>query len=1142
MINKQIKVAEQEEILDINKKNIIVSASAGSGKTTVMVKKILKYVLERDCHIDELLVLTYTKSSALDMKKKLTNKIKEELQNNSWLQEELDLIPTSDICTFDSFCQKLVKKYFYILDIDPSFSILEGSDQTFYQDKAISNAINVMKKEQPLAYENLITNFSPSRDEKTIKSLVLEIYNYLTSVFEQDDFIETTYRLYNAHLKIAEKVIKEYYFNIFMKIKIELEYLKEQCANYGFSKYQKYVNEVLIIVEAVLCEKDFCKMVDYLQGVSFPVLRAEKEDNVGFKEKIAEKKSILSKLIEEIKKQYIDSQNIKKSYKNCEFLIKNLIKLLFLFKNEYSNIKSSLNAYDFDDVERLTIHLLTSGQTIDEIKNNYKHIFVDEFQDANKVQEKIIFLLNNNNLFFVGDTKQSIYAFRQSDPDIFLNIQNNFRTDEKSCEKKLNCNFRTNKHILDFVNNIFNVIMTETTCGLNYQKEAQFISKAEYQDLPNEICVSLNVLIPSQKPEDKRKVEKVYSVFENSKIVNVQNKFDEESAFICQQIISMVGTNIYDKELGKIRKLGFNDVTILLLKRGKFLDNLIKHFLEVGIPFVVNINKNLEECYDNHVLYCMIKLAMNLRDDYSLYAVLSSPLFNFSDSELAYIKQQKQECLHFYECVINYDENDELHQKIDNFLKKVEYFSYLLSYFGIFYALNKLIKDTNYLLNISYDDDYLERKANIVAFIDSFAESKYNLNVCEYLKYREYAIRQEKVQTEKTFVEAVNITTMHSSKGLEYPVVILPFLNQDFTKEPNHSDIKINKILGVGVKNYDQNDRTISGGIFYNACKIKNRQIEMSEKIRLLYVATTRAKNKLILTGTLNKDVSQLKSDFEIIRSNNYLDLILGSLNEGIIDNVNKKQQFNDYLFDNSRIQLSVICPTLQDINKTPIIMPKQSDEVAINELSEFLNKDLRSQISNIALKNSVSNLLADENASQNFAPSKLLITEHLQEKVNDVGTLYHKVLQKIEFKDIKSVFDVQDFIACNFPDEEIKVLNTIGYDNIYENIEIIKQFICPCDIVLKEQKFVMCTNYCQVSKSDIQDKVLIQGVIDLMIVKKEQIILIDYKMSDKTASQLKQTYSKQIEFYSMAISKQFKNFKIKKMILSLKKNQIIEM
>ena len=127
----------------------------------------------------------------------------------------------------------------------------------------------------------------------------------------------------------------------------------------------------------------------------------------------------------------------------------------------------------------------------------------------------------------------------------------------------------------------------------------------------------------------------------------------------------------------------------------------------------------------------------------------------------------------------------------------------------------------------------------------------------------------------------------------------------------------------------------------------------MSEKIRLLYVATTRAKNKLILTGTLNKDVSQLKSDFEIIRSNNYLDLILGSLNEGIIDTVNKKQQFNDYLFDNSRIQLSVICPTLQDINKTPIIMPKQSDEVAINELSEFLNEDLRSQISNIALKNS---------------------------------------------------------------------------------------------------------------------------------------------------------------------------------------------
>lgn len=1142
MANGQIKIAEQEEVLELNNKNLIVSASAGSGKTTVMVRKILKYILERDCHIDELLVLTYTKSSALDMKKKLTNKIKEELQNNSWLQEELDLIPTSDICTFDSFCQKLVKKYFYILNIDPSFTILEGSDQNYYQNKALTNALKIMKNEHTSAYENLITNFSPSRDERTIKALILEIYNYLTSVFEQDDFIETTYKLYNSDLKIAEKIIKEYYDNIFLNVKNELETLKAQSTNYGFLKYQKNINEVLTVVDALLCEKDFCKFVDYLQNITLPILQKEKEDDFDFKEKIAEVKSFLKKQIDEIKKQYIDLENIKKSYKNCENLIKNLIKLLILFKNEYSSLKLSINAYDFDDIERFTIHLLTSGQILDEIKANYKHIFVDEFQDANKVQEKIIFLLNNNNLFFVGDTKQSIYAFRQSDPEIFLNIEKKFKVEENSCAKKLNCNFRTNKNILEFVNKVFSIIMTEGTCGIDYKNEAQFVAKAEYLDLPKETCVSLNVLLEDEEKQEKLPMEKVYSVAENVNNVICENKFDNESAFVCQQIISLLGTEIYDKELDKTRKIGFNDITILLLKRGKFLDNLIKHFTDVGIPFVVNVNQNLEECYDNQILYCLIKIAMNFEDDYSLYAALSSPLFNFSDSELAHIKQCGQKYQFFYECVLKYDIQDELRTKINDFLVKIEEFSYNLTYFGIFYALNKIVRDTNYLLNISFEEDFLERKTNVLAFIDSFAESKYNLNVCEYLKYREDAVRQEKVQTEKTFVEAVDITTMHSSKGLEYPVVILPFLNQDFTKESKHSEIKINKNFGIGVKNYDQNERTISGGIFYNACKIKNKQIEMSEKIRLLYVATTRAKNKLILTGTLNKDALQLNSNLQIMRTNNFLDLILGALNKEVLEKLNKREEFKICLFENSKIEFSVIKPSLIEIGKTEMQMPKQCDEVAIGQLYEFLNKDLSSQKSNIALKNSVSSLLSDENSSQNFAPSKLLLSEHLQEKTNDVGTLYHKVLEKIDFHETKSTKDVQDFIECNFLDAEINILKEIGYSNIYSNIVTIKQYISPCDKILKEQKFVMRTEYSQISNTDIKDMVLIQGVIDLMIIKKEQIILVDYKMTGKNINEIKKTYSKQLELYSLALSKQFKNYKIKKLILSLKNNQVIEM
>ena len=1141
METRQIKIAEQEEILGVNNKNLIVSASAGSGKTTVMIRKIIKHIVDGDCHVDELLVLTYTKSAALEMKKKLTNKLRENLELTPALQYELDNIQTSDISTFDSFCQKIVKKYFYILNIDPSFSILEGSDQTFYQNKALDKAIKKLKNDTPEGYEFLLTNFSPSRNESVIKSLILEIYNYLTSIYDENEFLKLTNNLYNPELKIAENVIKSYYNNIFISIKIQLEKLKLETVNLNFDKYTKYISDILIIIDSLIVENDFAKMVDASQEISMPILRSIKEDEIGLKDKIASIKNMLVKQIDEIKKQYINSQNIEKSYKNCDFLIKNLLKLLILFKDEYYITKSKLNIFDFDDIERLTIKLLLNKEINDEIKKSYKYIFVDEFQDANKVQEKIIFLINNNNLFFVGDTKQSIYAFRQSDPEIFLNIEKKFNSEQNSCVKNLNCNFRTNKNILDYINHVFSVIMTNGTCGLDYKNTSQFISKAEYLDIAEEKCVSVNAIIDDNQEIEKLPMDKIYSV-QNALTYEKKDKYDKESLFVCQKILELLGQKIYDKETGQTRAINFNDITILLLKRGKFLNKLIEHLTDAGIPFIVNVNQNLEECYDNQILFSLIKLANNFNDDYSLYAALNSPLFNFSDSELACIKQQNMNEKYFYNCFLHYDKNDLIAQKIKNFLQTLETFNYDLTYKGIYFSLDKVVRETNYLLSISFDEDYPQRKLNIRSFIDSFIESKYNYNVSDYLKYREDSLRKEKVQTDKTFSQAVEITTMHSSKGLEYHVVILPFLNVDYTKEPSYSEIKINKTLGIGIKNYNVEDRSVTNGIFYNACKIKNKEIEISEKIRLLYVATTRAKNKLILTGYVDKVIIPFENDVQIMQTNNYLSLLLGTLPADIIDKINNKNELQTCLYNNEKIELFVQKVDFSKKEKEENLVLNNVNKINTEEIVNFLKVDLSKQKSNLALKNSVSALVTDDYSSKNYAPKDLSINEHLTEKANENGILYHSLLEKIRFDEINNVQDVKDFVECNFSNEEIKIINEFGFDKIFKNILKLKTFINKGDKVLKEQKFVMKIPYGEINNSDNKENVFVQGVIDLMVISNNGIILIDYKLSNKSSNTIKQRYAKQLSLYATAINKMFKNLPISKYILSLNTCEIIEM
>lgn len=1130
--------SEQSEILKITDKNLIVSASAGSGKTTIMIDKITNYIISQKSHINEILVLTYTKAAAYEMKKKLIDKLQSSVQKHPFLEEELDLVHNSDISTFDSFCQKIVKKYFYILNIDPSFKMLDEKEQYYIQNNAIKNAIYKFQEMFPNEFENLIGNLAPKRNTELIEKLIFNIYNYTTSILNPNDFLKTSFQLYSKNNKIAENTINAHY-NMSLKSFLKIfKKLKNKSAKLNIDTYVSYLSNLIVLIEQILRESSLSKRLALIQIPE--ALKHNKLDEIELSklinlEKNKLKTSVFNKMIE----NFISPEAINESYTNCETLISNLFNLLSFFKKEYNDLKKKINVYDFNDVERLTIDLLENNDICTQIKNTYKYIFVDEFQDANAIQEKIIFMLQNNNLFFVGDTKQSIYAFRQSDPEIFFKIQKNFENDKKSESKTLNCNFRTNKNILNFANILFSKIMTKTTCGLNYKKESCFIPMAQYDDLEEEKCVSLNLIL---EENEKKEIEptKIYNLIEESLQKKQNTKYNNECLFICNKITELLGKCIYDNKSKTIRPITYKDITILIAKRNEFSKKLTQYFIDLNIPYTYNSGNNLDDCYDIKVLFQLLKYSLNQNNDYALTCLLNSPLFNFSDQELASIKLNSIEEPFYYNCVKNYDKNDHIYEKIKNFNNTINTFIFNCKYKGIYYAFNKIIRDTNYLLTISYENDFTNRQENINQYINSFANSQYNFNLVEFVEYKENSNTKIKGTSDKPFSNSIQITTMHSSKGLEYPIVILPNLDQDFTKEPNPLCIKINKKLGVGIKNFNENERKCSNGIFYEACRIKNKETELSEKIRLLYVAMTRAKNQLILVGTSKNNFEKFKSDLDIIACNNYLSMIVNCLNNKTINKINNQNEFSHIMFKNNKFKISQI-----KIDSTPKIISKTEifiqDNSKFESLSKFLNKNFNKQKNLIALKNAVSSFTHLENASLNQTPKQFTLSEHTFEKPAEIGTLYHKILENINFNECKTISDIEDYIEYNLNNNEKQILKNISFEQILKNISLIKNFITSNSVILKEQKFVMNIPYNEVVKSDITEKIIIQGIIDLLIINKEDIVLIDYKLSNKSNIDIKNTYKKQIELYAMAISKQFK-LPIKKYILNLTQSILIEM
>ncbi|MDD4816001.1 MAG: UvrD-helicase domain-containing protein [Clostridia bacterium] len=1111
---------EQLEVLNCFDKNLIVSASAGSGKTTVMIQKIINLIVKNKQNIKNILVLTYTNASALEMKQKLISALYEQSQTNSQLLDQIDDVSTADISTLHGFFQKLIKKYFMFLNINPNFVVLDETKAQKLKSQALKNIIALYNEKQQDKLAKLINIYGKTRNEKTIFSMIEEINKFLVAIDNPYDWclkIATQFYEKEVTQNYAYKVLNTNFFETAKHFKNKFEKLQKQCEVLNIKKYIGYCNTILSQLDMVkenLSEENFFNNCKILSNFQF-----DKHYKVnGYEDLLLEinnQKDTLKKFCDKIKSYNYNKENIQKSFVETKEIVLILLEITQDFQAEFSKLKSEINSLDFNDLEKFALNLLENEKIQEQIKSKYSNIFVDEYQDANRLQEKILSAISKiNNRFMVGDVKQSIYGFRQAEPDIFLEMQNKFCEDINADVKFLNSNYRSHKKILDFVNQVFNVIMTEKTAKIDYKKSSCLDGQAQYldvlgQDIPT---VEINI-IKKQNKQELLPPPEIYSVKNHTFFNDKQNTAQNEAFVVAKKIGELIGKKIYIPSKKSEKEVEFKDITILVSNRGAYFDDFCNVLVGFGIPIYANTKKSLYDEPEVQIFVNLLKLCKNFQNDNALAICLHSVFGGLTYNELAKIRLSSNNKKYFFECVNNYDIEDEIKSKITKFKKLIDELIFDINYQGAYFALNKLINNFDYFTFLLTKNDGNEKVAKLKKFVSDFLINEYNNDICGFLSFVEE--NGENINA-PNFVDGencVNITTVHSSKGLEFPIVIFVNAGSDFTKTQPNSEITINQKYGIGLKYYDQIERTKSMSIMFDALKQINKSKEFAEKIRLLYVALTRAKNHLIIVGTTETQFEKFDNEFEISTQSTYLDLIVKSLDEEDIKNINQSKQITkkDYtinIFDNN---------FLPEISQKRKYLFGEADKDCVKIFNNYFNFKYPNK-TEIALKNSVSSLtqkVYETYTSQNHFPKTFSIAESMQTNNVDVGILYHKVLEIADFKKITKLDDISTLLINNFEEKEIMLLNK---EKIFDCITLLKKF--KFYKILKEQKFMMYVPHNEIIKNGANDKILIQGIIDLILLGDKN-ILIDYKYSlINEENKLINKYQTQLKLYKMAVEK----------------------
>ncbi len=1001
--------SEQQDAIYKKGTNIIVSAGAGSGKTAVLSERVLEHV-KSGISIDDLLVLTFTNAAAAEMKDRIRSKIRKVPE----LKEELDKVDLAYITTFDSFALSLVKKYSYLMNISKNINIIDASIITLKKEEELNKIFEELyQKKEPL-FLKLIRDFTV-KDDKEIFNAILSLYAKLDNRYDKEDILDNYLTNYYNDTNI-EKLVKAYVDLIKMRLEV-LNNTVDNLYHYTDDVFQGKMEEV---IRPLLSSKDYLD-IKRLCVIKLPVLRGADEVTKKIKEEV---KSLIDEIGDLTKYNSLDeikeSLHLTKDYVEIIItIIKELGKRLDYFKREN-------NAYDFIDIAKMAINILKNNDTVrEEMKYKYKEILIDEYQDTNDIQDIFISLIENNNVYMVGDIKQSIYRFRNANPMLFKSKYEAYQNNDGGLKIDLNKNFRSRSEVLNNINMMFNLFMDNFIGGADYIESHQMVFGLTPYNEVNKENYNMDILNYTYDKDSKFTKEEI-------EIFTVAKDIKEKVAS---------GYEMMDKETMQKRSVNYGDFVILMDRSSSF--NLYKKIFEyLNIPITIYRDKTISDSVDISIIkniYNLLVLIKN-RDfgtmfSYSFMAVARSYLFNMSDKDILKIISNRA----YAETEI-YSILYELAKDLDN-LPNDEIYRLIIDKFKFLEAFITTGDVKEHLVTIDSIGKIAQNATN-------FGYSPY-----EFLDYLNMVYEEGldiKLSLNKEVSNSVKIMTIHASKGLEYPVCYFTGLSKKFNIDDLKNKFYYDNTLGF-ITPYVKN------GIHSTVVKLmlKNKYIleEINERLRLFYVALTRAREKMIIVGEFDKNELAYKV-------------------EGVVDRETRSsyRKFTDML-DSIYDYLK---PYMQDIDIDSLGLTKDYNLSA--------KKDL------VALKNekgsiiSVEDYIPDMKKIENSHFSKIttaLRTKEEQKNI-DFGLRMHYLFEITDFNNP----DYKDFNAFEVNCIQ-KFINTGILNDSKE--------------IYKEYEFIY-------ENADLES----HGIIDLLIIKKDKAVIVDYKLKHITDT----AYLKQLAGY----------------------------
>lgn len=974
---------EQLDAINLDGNNIIVSAGAGSGKTAVLSERVLRKV-NHGVHINEILILTFTNAAAKEMKDRIRNKLKE-----SGNMEEVNLIDTSYITTFDSFSLSVVKKYHTILNISKDIGITDSSLLCIKKNEILDEIFDEYYESSDSYFKKLINDYC-FKDDKELKRLIIKVSDKLDMKYDKLDFLNSYLDKYYSSKYINDSI--DMYYNEIEKLIYKIKSTIKELSLYLDGTYISKLEDNLSKLYKSTNYDDVVTSLDFRLS---PLPKNSLEDAKLIKEKI-------SSYVKEIKSLavYESSNQIREEILSTKSNVEKIIEIITEFDRRFNKFKLENNMFDFSDINKMAIDIVSNHKDIrDELKNMFKEIMIDEYQDTNDIGEYFISLISNNNVYMVGDIKQSIYRFRNANPYIFKGKYDLYSNTSKGIKIDLLKNFRSREEVLSDINLLFNDLMTDDIGGADYKKSHQMIFGNKTYNEDGHTNQNYNLELLTYK-NDK--------TFSNA---------EKEIFIIGEDIIKKVSSKyqIFDKDECILRNVKYSDF-VILIDRATDFDTYKKVFEYLGIPLTLYKDVELKNGDDILVIRNLLKLIkyMDLEDynkefKYAFLSIGRSFLFRLSDDELFnYItKDIFKQSIIYKKLEEAYNYYYELSPKMF-LIKLLEIFNYeekLLNVGGINVGRVRL----EYFYNLL--NDYSKSGNDINDFID------YLDNIFELDNKVTFPLNSESS-------DSVKIMTIHKSKGLEFPICYFSGFTKEFSFRELNDNILYSNKYGIITPYFNE---YIKPTIYKTLLMLDTKNEELSEKIRLFYVAVTRAKEQMIivmpeLEEEISIDKEKIKSFYDMIKL--------------IYSNISK-----------------YVVPREANYTKDYLINKNSNDHLKL-----ITNDD------NINIENY--NFIEDEEVDLKFSKNNgsRLITKEEKEKMV-YGTKVHEVLELMDFKnpnytniDSKITEKIKSFIDSDLIKNNINSKFYKEYEFIYKEENIVKNGII--DLMIENESEIIIIDY----------------------------------------------------------------------------------